>query len=72
MVTIFYIIFSFYNPSITNFKEAAVPNIPVLIDLSNLNIILHDVLLQLHSIFNGTNINHVQSYPIFGFLSKIP
>ena len=41
---------------------AAELDIPILINLSNRNIVLHDVLLQLHSIFNnGTNINHDQS-----------
>ena len=38
--------------------------------ISNRKIILHDVFVQLQSIFNSTNINHGQSYPIFGFWLK--
>ena len=34
---------------------------------TNRKIILHDVFVQLQSIFNSTNINHGQFYPIFGF-----
>ena len=37
---------------------------------TNRKIILHDVFVQLQSIFNSTNINHGQSYPIFGFWLK--
>ena len=37
---------------------------------TNREIILHDVFVQLQSIFNSTNINHGQSYPIFGFWLK--
>ena len=37
---------------------------------TNREIILHDVFVQLQSIFNCTNINHGQSYPIFGFWLK--
>ena len=37
---------------------------------TNRKIILHDVFVQLQSIFNSTNINHGQSYPIFGFWFK--
>ena len=32
--------------------------------------ILHDFFVQFQSIFNNTNINHGQSYPIFGFWLK--
>ena len=39
--------------------------------ISNRKIILHDVFVQLQSIFNSTNINHGQSYPIFGFWLKL-
>ena len=42
-------------------------DIPVVINLSN-RIILHDVLLQLYSMFNGTKISYGQSYLIFGFV----
>ena len=42
-------------------RVAAELDIPILINLSNRNIILHDVLVQLHCIFNGTNINHDKS-----------
>ena len=45
-------------------------DIPVFINLSNRNIILHDDIWQLHSIFKGMNINHGQSYLIFGFWLK--
>ena len=38
--------------------------------LGYVKIILHDVFVQLQSIFNSTNINHGQSYPIFGFWLK--
>ena len=38
--------------------------------ISNRKIILHDVFVQLQSIFNSTNIYHGQSYPIFGFWLK--
>ena len=38
---------------------------------TNRKIILHDVFVQLQSIFNSTNINHGQSYPIFGFWLKL-
>ena len=37
---------------------------------TNRKIILHDVFVQLQSIFNSTNINHGQFYPIFGFWLK--
>ena len=37
---------------------------------TNREIILHDVFVQLQSIFNSTNINHGQSYPICGFWLK--
>ena len=37
---------------------------------TNRKIILHDVFVQLQSIFNSTKINHGQSYPIFGFWLK--
>ena len=46
---------------------AAELDITILTNLSNRNIILHDVLVQLHSIIISTNINNGQSYPIFGF-----
>ena len=49
---------------IATLRVAAKLDIPVLINLSNCNMILHDVILQLHSIFNGTNINHgLELYP---------
>ena len=32
---------------------------------------MHDVFVQLQSIFNSTNINQGQSYPIFGFWLKL-
>ena len=38
---------------------------------TNRKIILHDVFVQLQRIFNSTNINHGQSYPIFGFWLKL-
>ena len=63
---LYHIFCSFYNHFITTLKVAAELDIPILITLSNSNIILHDVLVQLQ-IFNSTNINHGQSYPIFGF-----
>ena len=67
-VTFLYQIFcSFYNPFIATLIVAAELDISILINLSNRNIILHDVLVQLQSIFNRTNINHGQSYPIIGF-----
>ena len=55
------------DPFITPLREAAELEIQSLITLFSQNIILHDVLVQLQSIFNSTNINHGQSYPIFGF-----
>ena len=56
-----------HNPFITTVKVAAELDITVLINLSNRNIILHEFLLQLQSIFNGTKINYGQSHPILGF-----
>ena len=49
---------------------AAELDIPVFINLSNRNIILHDVLMQLHNLSNGKNINHGQSR-FFGFGENI-
>ena len=46
----------FYNP----LRVAAKLDILLLINLSDCNMILHDVLLQLHSIFNSTKITHGQ------------
>ena len=38
--------------------------------ISNRKIILYDAFVRFQSIFNSTNINHGQSYPIFGFWLK--
>ena len=62
--------FSFYNPFITTLRVAAEVNIPILINLSNCNIVVLDFLLHLISIVNYTNINHGQFNPNFGFLVK--
>ena len=50
--------FSFYNPFITTLRVAAEVNIPILINLSNCNIVVLDFLLHLISIvnYNYTNI----------------
>ena len=68
---LYHIFYSFCNPLIT-LRVAAELSFPVSINSSHRNIILHDVLLQLHSIFQSTKIkfNHGQSYPIFGFWFK--
>ena len=46
--------------------------VPILINLSNRGIVLYDVLLHLHSIFNGTNIYHGQYSQFLGLLKKYP
>ena len=64
---LYHIFYSFDKPFITTGRVVAELDIPVLTNWSNRNIILHDVILQLKSNFNGTSIDHGQSYPIFGF-----
>ena len=51
-------------------RFAAEVDIPNLVNLYNRNIILHDVIVQLHSIFNSTNINHGEIIPNFCVLVK--
>ena len=54
---LYHILSSFYNPIITTLRVAAQQDIPILINLSNCNMNLHDVLVQLQNIFYSTNID---------------
>ena len=57
-----HILYSFYYYFVKILRVAAEIDIPAIGFCITFN-----VLVQLNSIFNGTNINHSQCYPILGF-----
>ena len=66
-----YHIYSFYNHFISTLKLAAELDALVIISLSNRNLILHVVHLQLHSVFNDTALTTVNPTQFLGFCKKL-